>query len=214
MILLAGLLWASPLACPMAFGQDENDEASMQAGETVPGIEGSQKQNLEPAPLPEPSRQGLSFFSLLTRGGWFMIPLALLSIAAAAIGVERFLALRREKLFPPDLVHSLAELSQNPGGLDPRQAYQVCQKHPSSASYIIRAMLTRVGRPQLEIENAVNEATQREAARLSNLASWLTLAAAIAPLIGLLGTVTGMIICLIWNQMLDQLVMLTSWVVS
>ena len=48
-----------------------------------------------------------------------------------------------------------------PGGLDPREAYKLCQKYPSSASYIIRSMLTRVGRPQTEIENAVNEASQR-----------------------------------------------------
>lgn len=141
---------------------------------------------------PEPTRtQGLSFLQLLSRGGWFMIPLGLLSIAVFAIGVERFLALRREKIFPQELVHGLSVLGQAPGGLDPRQVYATCQRYPSSASYIFRSMLTRVGRPQLEIENAVNEASQREVSRLSSLGSWLTLAAAVAPLIGLLGTVWG-----------------------
>ncbi len=52
-------------------------------------------------------------------------------------------------------------------------------------------MLVKVGRPQVEIENAVSEATQREATRLMQMTSWLSLAAAVAPLIGLLGTVWG-----------------------
>ncbi len=52
-------------------------------------------------------------------------------------------------------------------------------------------MLVKVGRPQLEMESAVAEASQREANRLTQMTSWLSLAAAIAPLIGLLGTVWG-----------------------
>ena len=143
------------------------------------------------APPPVTGKKQLSFLDLLVRGGWFMIPLGLLSVAIVTIGIERFLSLRREKLFPQALVTDLAGLSRGPGGLDPRKAYQLCQQHPSSASQIIRSMLTRVGRPQLELEHAVNEATEREANRLTSLGSWLTLAAAIAPLIGLLGTVWG-----------------------
>lgn len=134
---------------------------------------------------------GINFLKLLTLGGWFMIPLGLLSIGVVAIGVERFIALRRERIFPPELIHELSELSHSPGGLDPRRAYEICQRFPSSASRVLRAMLIKVGRPQSEIEHAVTEASQREATRLSQLGSWLGLAASIAPLIGLLGTVWG-----------------------
>ncbi len=136
-------------------------------------------------------QQGINFLSLLTQGGWFMIPLGLLSIGVVTIGIERFLALRREKVFPHEMIEQLSVLSQSPGGLDPRRAYQVCQRFPSSAAYIMRSMLVKVGRPQHEIETAVNEAAQREATRLVQMTSWLSLAAAIAPLIGLLGTVWG-----------------------
>ncbi|QEG20326.1 MotA/TolQ/ExbB proton channel family protein [Mariniblastus fucicola] len=134
---------------------------------------------------------GISLLRLLTRGGWFMVPLLLLSILVATISVERFLALRREKIFPPELVKQLSSLTQSEGGLDPRRAYQACQRYPSSASYIFRSLLVKVGRPQAELESAVSEAAQREATRLAQVSSWLTLAAAIAPLIGLLGTVWG-----------------------
>jgi biopolymer transport protein ExbB len=137
------------------------------------------------------SRGGINFFSLLTQGGWFMIPLVGLSILVVTIGVERFLALRREKVFPSQLIKQLSILSQSPAGLDPRRAYEICQRYPSSASYILRSMLTKVGRPQLEMESAVADSAQRESIRLSHLTSWLSLVAAIAPLIGLLGTVWG-----------------------
>ena len=137
------------------------------------------------------TKKGINFLSLLTQGGWFMIPLILLSLAVVTIAIERFLALRREKIFPPKLIKQLSQLSKSPGGLDPRRAYQACQQYPSSASYVIRSMLVKVGRPQSEMENAVTEAGQREATRLTQMTSWLSLAAAIAPLIGLLGTVWG-----------------------
>ena len=136
-------------------------------------------------------RRGINFLSLLTQGGWFMFPLLLLSLGVVTIGIERYLALRREKVFPPELIDQLSLLSQSEGGLDPRRAYQACQRYPSSAAYVLRSMLVKVGRPQLEIEHAINESSQREATRLTQMTSWLTLAAAIAPLIGLLGTVWG-----------------------
>ena len=167
------------------------DEESTAGAESLPGVETAQNNSVDDELPYRQGGKGLSFLQLLSRGGWFMVPLGLLSIAVVTIGVERFLSLRRNKLFPHDLVHNLALLSQSPGGLDPREVYKLCQKYPSSASYIIRSMLTRVGRPQTEIENAVNEASQREVSRLSHLGSWLTLVAAVAPLIGLLGTVWG-----------------------
>jgi biopolymer transport protein ExbB len=150
-----------------------------------------QNQGEQSTPPPVPAKKGINFLSLLTQGGWFMFPLLLLSIGVVTIAIERFLALRREKIFPPELIEQLSLLSQSPGGLDPRRAYQACQQYPSSASYVIRSMLVKVGRPHAELENAVAESSQREATRLTQMTSWLSLAAAIAPLIGLLGTVWG-----------------------
>lgn len=140
------------------------------------------------APL---DKGGINFLSLLLKGGWFMIPLTLLSVLVVTIGVERALALRRGKVFPPELLHELSSLGQSPNGLDPRSAYQACQRFPSSASYVLRSMLVKVGRPQSEMESAISDSSQREATRLAQMSSWLSLAAAIAPLIGLLGTVWG-----------------------
>ena len=136
-------------------------------------------------------QEGINFLSLLFKGGWFMVPLGLLSIAVVTISIERFIMLRRKRLFPEELVTHIGMLAQAPGGLDPLEAYKLCQIHPSAASKIIRNTLVKVGRPHSEVENALKESAQREATRLSQLASWLSLAAAVAPLIGLLGTVWG-----------------------
>lgn len=184
LMLAVGFLLATDA---MAIAQDDGMD-STQPADAVNMVENSNPTDLDAT---AETKSGLSLISLLMRGGWFMLPLGFLSLAVVAIGVERFVTLRKEKLFPHKLVRKLSLLSQIDGGLDPRRAYQTCQEYPSSAAYVIRNALTRVGRPLSEIENAVDEASQREANRLSSLGSWLTLAAAVAPLIGLLGTVWG-----------------------
>ena len=142
---------------------------------------------------PEKDRQHLNLVHLLLKGGLLMIPIGLMSLLAATFGIERGLALRREKVMPVQLVEELGGLSDSPNGFDPRQAYRVCQRYPSAASTVIRAMLLKVGRPQLEVEQAVKESSEREADRLYTNVRWLSLATAVTPLMGLLGTVWGMI---------------------
>ncbi len=138
-------------------------------------------------------QKGLNLLTLLGRGGWFMVPLGLLSVLVVALSIERLLALREEKMLPQALIRDLGQLSRQDEGFDPRMAYRACQIYPSAASRVVRTMLLKVGRPQSEVESAVREASEREATRLQSAVSWLTLAAAVAPLIGLLGTVWGMI---------------------
>ena len=134
---------------------------------------------------------GINFLSLLQRGGWFMVPLIGLSLVVLAIAFERLIALRRVRIFPGRFVRQLSTLAGSPGGLEPRAAYEICQKFPSAAATVLKSALVKAGRPQSEIEHAVAEASQRQATKMAQLVSWLGLAAAIAPLIGLLGTVWG-----------------------
>jgi biopolymer transport protein ExbB len=92
-------------------------------------------------------------------------------------------------------VHDLGRLGAGSSGFDPRQAYRLCQEYPSSAANVIRAMLLKVGRPHSEVEHAVAEVSEREANRLYSNVRWLNFSAAVAPLLGLLGTVWGLIVC-------------------
>jgi biopolymer transport protein ExbB len=135
----------------------------------------------------------MNLLDLLFRGGWLMVPIGLVSVAVVAIGIERMIALRRSRVLPEELVATLGRYSANDGTFDPKRVYRLCQEFPSSAANVIRSMLSKLGRPHNEVEHAVHEAAQREAGRLYTNVRTLNLAASVAPLLGLLGTVQGMI---------------------
>jgi biopolymer transport protein ExbB len=135
-----------------------------------------------------------NFFSLLLQGGYFMIPILLMSLIAVTFAIERLIGLRRSRVLPSGLVTALGQLGSASGGFDPKRAYHICQQYPSAAANVIRAMLLKVGRPHSEVEHTVQEVSQREAERLFANVRWLNLAAAVTPLLGLLGTVWGMIV--------------------
>ena len=124
-----------------------------------------------------------------------MIPITMMSILVVVCSIERALALRRHKVIPPGLVEGLSQLGSKPGGLDPRAAYQLCQQHPSAVANVLKAALLKVGRPHSEVELTVKEADEREAARLYRNVRTINLATTVTPLLGLLGTVQGMIEC-------------------
>jgi biopolymer transport protein ExbB len=137
--------------------------------------------------------EGINFFALMVSGGWLMIPIGLMSLLSTVVVIERFIALRAERVLPSKLVRELGSLGGSQGTFDPREAYRVCQQYPSAASNVVRAMLLKVGRPHSEVEHTVTEASEREADRLYANVRWLNLAAGVTPMIGLLGTVWGMI---------------------
>jgi biopolymer transport protein ExbB len=145
--------------------------------------------------LPVKKKDDINFFHLLVLGGNFMWPILGFSILAVTMAVERAINLRRGRVMPSQLIAALGQLGASSGGFDPRKAYRICQQYPSVAATVIRAMLLKIGRPHSEVEHAVSETCQREAERLYANVRWLNLAVAVTPLIGLLGTVWGMIIC-------------------
>jgi len=137
--------------------------------------------------------KSINIFALAVAGGIFMIPIAGMSILAVTMAIERSLALRTQRVLPDPLVSGLGELSTAAGKFDPRQAYRLCQQYPSAAANVVRAMLLRVGRPLPEIESAVTQASQREADKLYSNVRWLNLAASLSTMLGLIGTIQGMI---------------------
>jgi biopolymer transport protein ExbB len=136
----------------------------------------------------------INYLDLLISGGWLMVPIGLFSIVVVAIGIERAIALRSKRVLPDELVAALGRYAENEGTFDPQRVYRLCQEYPSSAANVIRAMLLKLGRPHSEVEQAVHDAADREAGRLYSKVRTLNLAAAVTPLIGLLGTVWGMIL--------------------
>lgn len=167
---------------------------SLMAQETdTEGPQPEQTSEVVPTPADNEDDNKLDFFSLLIKGGWFMVPIGIMSALVVTFGIERAIGLRRSRVIPLELVRGLGTMGSNKATFDPRTAYQLCQQFPSAASNVIRAMLLKVGRPHSEVEHTVSESSQREADRLYSNCRVLNLAATITPLIGLAGTVWGMI---------------------
>jgi len=120
-----------------------------------------------------------------------MWPIVAMSLVVVTFGIERLVALRRRRFAPPELTHELEALEE--GRFDPRAAYRACREHPSVAGRVVEAVLEKVGRPLPEMERAVEVAKEREAGRLYANVRPIALAVSVTPLLGLLGTVQGMI---------------------
>ena len=144
------------------------------------------------AVAPEPAAAGGldGGLRLLFQGGWSMIPILLLSVLAIAIFVERLLALRRAKGDPQRLTQTVGDYVQRG---DLAGALGHCRTVDTPAARIVQRGLERLGRPIDEIKEAVGEAGRRETYALEKRMDLLASVAAIAPMLGFLGTVTGMI---------------------
>lgn len=135
-----------------------------------------------------------SLFGIIFAGGFtgFMILLLLagLSVAAAALVIEHFMTIRENVLMPTGLGDQVRE------GLAARNlamAEQACQTHPSFLAFVLRAGLSEVEGGWPAVEKAMEDATAEQAARLFRKIELLSVIGNIAPMVGLLGTVMGMI---------------------
>ncbi len=147
-----------------------------------------------PAPAAVQPTEQINALVLYRQGGVLMYPITFMSFLVVVFGLERLIGLRRGRVIPKKFLAELGALIAEPGAFDPRKAYQLCQQYPSAAANVVRAVLLKVGRPASELEHAVAEANEREANRLYRNVRWLDLSASITPLMGLLGTVQGMIL--------------------
>jgi len=171
-----------------ALGQQAADVAGPSSEPTPLGDESA-----APAPAPTPVDRSINLWSLTLAGGLFMIPIFGFSLLAGTFVIERFIALRQSRVLPEQLVAGLGQLGGSQGTFDPRRAYKLCQEYPSAAANVIRAMLLKVGRPVSEIESTVAQASQREADKLYANVRWLNISASLSTMLGLIGTIQGMI---------------------
>jgi biopolymer transport protein ExbB len=135
---------------------------------------------------------GSGLFSMLRSGGPVMIPIALCSMLIMAVTVERLYNLRRGRIIPRPFVQRFMEKVEE-GQLDYDEAVEVCEQFDSPVADVFMAAVKRWGRPAVEVEQAVMDAGQRIADRLRRFLRLFSATANVAPLLGLLGTVLGMI---------------------
>lgn len=143
-----------------------------------------------------------TLWELFLSGGALMWPIVAMSLVVVTFGIERLIALRRSRFLPKPLEEGVEQaLKASP--FDPRSVYALCKEHPSAAADVLKAMLERLGRPMPEIERAAEAAKESAASAMYANIRPISLAVTVTPLLGLLGTVQGMIIAFYTTANLD-----------
>lgn len=132
----------------------------------------------------------LSILELASKGGWIMVVLAVLSVIAVYIFVERFLAIRNagkdDKLF----MNRIRDYIKSG---DVKSAVNFCRVTNTASARIIERGISRIGKPAAEIQTAIENTGNLEIAIMEKRLPVLATIAGGAPMIGFLGTVTGMV---------------------
>lgn len=138
-------------------------------------------------------------YEFLSKAGIIMIPILLCSVVGLAIFMERLWALQRTHVIPSRFIQVVAELVRK---RQFERAQALCEGNDSSIASVLAAGLRYAGRDRATIKEVMEEAGQREAAALERGVGVLGSIANLAPLLGLLGTVTGMI--KVFQQVVNQ----------
>ncbi len=134
----------------------------------------------------------LSLLQMFHDGGLMMYPIALCSFVLTVFSFERFIHLRAGRVIPRPFVKRLIEQLQQQQ-IDREEALELCERNPSPIASILSAAVKKYGRPAVEIEQAVLDAGERESNLLRRNMRLLNAISNVSPLLGLLGTVLGMI---------------------
>jgi biopolymer transport protein ExbB len=143
-----------------------------------------------PAAAPAAANVKVTLWDLLKAGGWTMGVLGALSVFTLALVLHNFLTLRPNSLVPMDFAENLV-VKLEVGDLQGAQS--LCQKKKNILSEIALAGLSRRGKGKLIMREAMDNAARREVTKLWQQITFLGDIASIAPLLGLFGTVIGMI---------------------
>jgi biopolymer transport protein ExbB len=108
-----------------------------------------------------------------------------------ALIIENFMTIKRDKLAPPDVIDELEALFDEENF---QEALELCEQERTYFTNVVQAGLAKLGHPFETIQSAVREMEEEESVKLFQKIGWLSLISASAPMMGLLGTVTGMFI--------------------
>lgn len=134
--------------------------------------------------------QELHFFDLLMKGGWVMLPLAFLAFAGLIIFVERYLTIRKSSKSESNLMLQIKQYIHE-GRLE--NAIALCRNTASPLARMLEKGLKRIGRPIKDIEAAIENVGKLEVSKLEKNIGILGIIAGIAPMLGFVGTIIGVI---------------------
>ena len=115
----------------------------------------------------------------------------LMSVVALALIIENFMSIKREKLAPPDVLDELEALFD---GEQFQDAVELCEQDKNYLTNCVGAGLSKLGHSFETMQTSLREMQTEESVKLFQKIGWLSLISAIAPMMGLFGTVTGMFV--------------------
>ncbi len=133
-----------------------------------------------------------SVWDFVLKGGWMMVPIGICSLVVLAVSVERAIVLRRKEVIPDGFEEGLTpKLEAGVRGKRDAEAY--CEQSTSPIGRTVLAGVQRIGRPMETIEKHMASTGEHEIFTLRKRLRALSVVAAVAPLLGLVGTIFGMI---------------------
>ena len=154
----------------------------------APGVLQAQTTSAEIAKPPEVQHKTL--FKMIEEGGWVMIPIGLCSVFTLYLIGDGVIRTSRKKTIPPEQVAALKDLFRQG---DYVGSYNYCKAHPSPLTNVVRVGVSLLGDGKAIAEEAMFGELAKENSKMQTWISYLSVIGVCTPMIGLLGTVTGMI---------------------
>ncbi len=132
----------------------------------------------------------LRFGDLLIKGGWVMLPIGILAVLGLVIFFERYFTIRKAAKDESQLMQQVRG-SVLSGNLD--CAIAICRNSNTPLGRMLQKGLLRIGRPIKDIEGAIENIGKLEVSKLEKNIGILGIIAGIAPMLGFLGTIAGVI---------------------
>lgn len=152
----------------------------------------------EPAAEGDPARGEETVYSLFVKGGMLMYPILLCSIIVVTLAIERAISMRRRRVGSMAVLDQVTGVLPSRGQAGPdrlRKAIQTSTAGSTLVGKLLEQGLTRLHRDEAHVQTAMEESAAKEMHRLHRRLRPFAVIATVAPLLGLLGTVMGMVVC-------------------
>ncbi len=141
-------------------------------------------------PVEETSQIKMTLFDMAIKGGWLMVPIILLSFVAAYIFIERYYVIRKATHEDQNFMNRIKDYIHD-GKIE--SAMALCKSTDSLSARMIEKGISRLGRPLNDISTAIENVGKLEISKLEKSFPTLASIVGVAPMLGFLGTVIGMV---------------------
>ena len=157
------------------FLQVQNDTLAQAAGAVIEGTVATKE---------------ISVLEFILKGGFFLIPIAILLFYTFYVIIERYLYISKRAVIDSNLIRDIRD-NLNAGNID--MAVSTAERNSTASGYVLREGILTIGRPIAEIESNMERAANIEVGEMEKKLGQLGLIAGIAPTLGFIGTISGVI---------------------